>query len=147
MSIDKPGVRNKKFSFRPGVSVKDGKLYAFSEARVIVVKGWPEMAAWTKTRSSSRWARFRPNIHFQEGLIDAVRSRHRFRVPSPPCLNLQTTGRKGRRKRDLTGRKIWFGITSATCRLKSRTPSPLSRTGNGTYMQWLRDVPVRWISW
>ncbi len=69
--------KKKKPGFRPGVCVKNNKLYAFSKVRVVVVKGWPEMAAWTKTYSKPQWSRFRPKIDFQEGSIEATRSRHR----------------------------------------------------------------------
>ena len=59
MSIDQQA-KKKKPGFRPGVCVKNNKLYAFSEVRVVVVRRWPEMAAWTKTYSKPQWSRFRP---------------------------------------------------------------------------------------
>lgn len=71
--------KNKKQGFRPGLCIKNGKLYAFSEVRVIVVRGWPEMSAWTKSCGRPRWTRFRPEIDFREGIVSAYRSRHRFR--------------------------------------------------------------------
>lgn len=77
MSIEQPALKKKKPGFRPGVCVKNNKLYAFSEVRVVVVRGWPEMSAWTKTFLNPQWSRFRPKIDFQEGSIEATRSRHR----------------------------------------------------------------------
>jgi hypothetical protein len=62
MSIDLPAPTSTKPRFRPGVCVKNGKLYAFSDIRVIVVRGWPEMSAWTKTCRRPHWSRFRPHI-------------------------------------------------------------------------------------
>jgi hypothetical protein len=44
MSIEQRATK-KKPGFRPGVCVKNNKLYAFSKVRVVVVRGWPEMAA------------------------------------------------------------------------------------------------------
>ncbi len=85
MSIDQAALKSKKPGFRPGVSVKNGKLYAFSEVRAVVVRGWPEMSAWTKTYRRPQWSRFRPKIDFSEGIIEATRSRHRFR-PDRPIL-------------------------------------------------------------
>lgn len=76
MSIEQRATK-KKPGFRPGVCVKNNKLYAFSNVRVVVVRGWPKMEAWTKTYSKPQWSRFRPKIDFQEGSIEATRSRHR----------------------------------------------------------------------
>jgi len=78
MSIDLPASKEKKPGFRPGVCVKNGKLYAFSQVRVIVVRGWPEISAWTRTWRRPGWSRLRPKIDFREGLIESVRSPHRF---------------------------------------------------------------------
>lgn len=66
-------------SFRPGVSTKNGKLYVFSKSRVCVLKGWPDMAAWTKTLKT-RWRRFRPDICIQSAAVSCVRSRQLFRT-------------------------------------------------------------------
>jgi hypothetical protein len=79
MSIDLPAPTSTKPRFRTGVCVKNGKLYAFSDIRVIVVRGWPEMSAWTKTCRRPNWSRLRPHIDFHEGVISAKRSRHKGR--------------------------------------------------------------------
>lgn len=79
MNSDQSAAKDKRRGFRPGICVKDDKLYAFSEVRVIVVRGWPEMSAWTKSCGRPRWTRFRPEINFQGGIVSATRSRHRFR--------------------------------------------------------------------
>lgn len=41
-----------KNGFNQGTAFKNGKLYLFSRTRVIVVKPWPEMRAWTRTRTT-----------------------------------------------------------------------------------------------
>lgn len=64
--------------FRSGVSLKNGKLYCFSKRRVIVIRGWPEMAAWTKSVGQPQWCRIRPEINIGDGQVNDVRSRHRF---------------------------------------------------------------------
>jgi hypothetical protein len=70
-------MKKKGNQFRPGVSAKNGKLYVFSETRIIVIKGWPEMAAWTKTIAHPAWKRIRPVIAFEEGYVESKSSRHR----------------------------------------------------------------------
>ena len=84
MSTNQTASPKHKPGFRPGVCVKNGKLYAFSKERIVVVKGWPEMAAWTKTYRRPNWTRFRPAIDFHEGSIEAKRTRHQAR-PSQYC--------------------------------------------------------------
>jgi hypothetical protein len=79
MSIDLPASEEEKPGFRRGVCVKNDKLYAFSDVRVIVVRGWPEMSAWTRTYRNPNWSRLRPHIDFQEGIISAKRSRHQVK--------------------------------------------------------------------
>jgi len=83
MSIDQAASKTKSPGFRPGVCVKNGKLYAFSENRLIVMRGWPEMSAWTRTWHDPRWSRTRPKIDFQHGIIHAVRSRRRSEPETP----------------------------------------------------------------
>ena len=85
MSIDLPAPTSTKPRFRPGVCVKNGKLYAFSDIRVIVVRGWPEMSAWTKTCRRPNGSRLRPHIDLQEGVISARRSRHKGRPGQHGC--------------------------------------------------------------
>jgi hypothetical protein len=80
MSIDFPASTGKKTEFRPGVCVKNGKLYAFSDIRVVVVRGWPEMSAWTKSCRCPQWSRLRPKIDFKRGIIESVHSRRRYRL-------------------------------------------------------------------
>ena len=79
MSSSSQNFNDTKTGFRPGISAKNGKLYAFSSTRIIVIKGWPELAAWTKTFQKPQWSRFRPRLCIETGNLDAVRSRHRFR--------------------------------------------------------------------
>lgn len=79
MSSSSQNFSNIKPGFRPGISTKNGKLYAFSSTRIIVIKGWPELAAWTKTFQKPQWSRFRPRLCIETGNLDAVRSRHRSR--------------------------------------------------------------------
>jgi len=73
----KSTVSAKQVLFRPGVAVKAGKLYVYSKKRVIVVRGWPEMAAWTRSGGRSGWARIRPNLNLKAGLLVPLRSKHR----------------------------------------------------------------------
>lgn len=63
--------------FRPGVAIKDGKLYVYSKKRVIVVRGWPQMAAWTRSGGQSGWLRIRPNLNLKAGMLMPLRSMHR----------------------------------------------------------------------
>lgn len=62
---------------RPGITFKNGKLYVFSRYRVSVLKGWPEMAAWTRSSSRPQWQRFRPVIDIAKEKIGNTRPRHR----------------------------------------------------------------------
>ncbi len=55
--------------FRPGIYVKNGTLYAFTEFDGLMVRGWPEMWAWTRTCLHSLWQRWKPDIDFREGII------------------------------------------------------------------------------
>ena len=80
MSNPKKTRRKKTSGYRPGVSEKNGKLYVFSKSRIIVIKGWPEIAAWTKTAKRPQWKRFRPDISLEQGEVRDVQSRHRFHI-------------------------------------------------------------------
>jgi len=80
-------VLNGSPGYRPGACVKDDKLYVFSRQRVVVIRGWPTMAAWTKTSRRPRWVRFRPKISLQDGEVEPVRSQHRY-VPPLPKIEL-----------------------------------------------------------
>jgi hypothetical protein len=62
---------------RPGITFKNGKLYVFSRYRVSVLKGWPEMAAWTRSSSRPQWQRFRPVIDIANEKIGNTRPQHR----------------------------------------------------------------------
>lgn len=62
---------------RPGIAFKDGKLCVFSKCRVSVLKGWPEMAAWTRSNNRPKWQRFRPAIDIAKQQIGSTRSQHR----------------------------------------------------------------------
>jgi hypothetical protein len=70
-----------KPAFKPGIAAKDGKLYVFSKYRVQVLRGWPEMAAWTKSIGQPQWSRFRPQIDLSRNHVYEHKSGHRF---SPP---------------------------------------------------------------
>ena len=74
---------------RPGIAFKNGKLYVFSKCRVSVLKGWPEMAAWTRSKGQPLWCRFRPLLDIAANTAGDVRSRHRFHpaLPVPPRTN------------------------------------------------------------
>ena len=62
---------------RPGIAFKNGKLYVFSRCRVSVLKGWPEMAAWTRSSGRPQWQRFRPSIDIAKQKIGNTRPQHR----------------------------------------------------------------------
>jgi hypothetical protein len=55
--------------FRPGVYVKNGTLYAFTEFEGLMVRGWPQMWAWTRSCLYSLWQRWKPEIDFRKGII------------------------------------------------------------------------------
>lgn len=64
---------------KPNVAFKDGKLYVFATNRVSVLRGWPEMAAWTRCLSVPQWRRFRPHLDVALGSVHRSKPRHRFR--------------------------------------------------------------------
>ena len=47
---------------RPGTSFKNGKLYVFSDRRIIVLRPWPNLMAWTKTLARPKWQPMRPVV-------------------------------------------------------------------------------------
>jgi hypothetical protein len=65
--------------FLRGACAKNGKLYVFSSRRVIVIRGWPHMEAWTKTIARPGWVRIRPHIDLAFGYVNDARSKHRFK--------------------------------------------------------------------
>jgi hypothetical protein len=64
---------------KPNVAFKDGKLYVFASNRVSVLRGWPDMAAWTRSLAAPQWCRFRPHLDVSQGTVQRAKPRHRFR--------------------------------------------------------------------
>ena len=76
---------------RRGIAFKNGKLYIFSNFRVCVLKPWPELAAWTRSKETP-WQRFRPVLDLWGKSASAVRSHHR----SPPDQTWLTRAEEAR---------------------------------------------------
>lgn len=68
---------------RPGITFKNSKLYVFSACRVSVLKGWPDMAAWTRAKAQPQWRRFRPVLDIKANKVGNMRSLHRSRAAMP----------------------------------------------------------------
>lgn len=67
--------------FNVGIRLKNDKLYSFGKYRLVVVRGWPEMAAWTKSSRAKSWQRVRPEMDLRSNYVSCELPKHRSLIP------------------------------------------------------------------
>lgn len=55
--------------FRPGIAAHNGKLYVYAPYQMLVIRGWPEMRAWTMSARERQWKCCRPEIDLGRFMI------------------------------------------------------------------------------
>ena len=89
--------------FTPGFRFKDGKLYLFTTERVMLIQGWPEPNAVTKTRNMKDWRAFAPEFRlvrpYRPRATQKKRAATQLSLFGPEQLEVRQPGISEQRKR------------------------------------------------
>jgi hypothetical protein len=85
-------VSNAQFTFRrKGVAFRNDKLYVFGTFAIVVVRCWPELMAWKKTRQHPTWMPCRPALDSRDarlGLQYSISGGDPFELRAPNSRQL-----------------------------------------------------------